>query len=151
MQRGRGRIEVGNARGHAIAHTVVIGEAENLADLPGCHLEGRRREDKLAGGGPAEMRNVENAQGCAGRVDEGLVDRVDAGRQSLIEIGNDRARKTGDRHRTGIDDLGFLRLRHAAEKEAGGQRQGENSAACRDCAAQPAATGTQERAANARH
>ena len=67
VQRGRARIEVGHAGRGAVAHAVVIGQGEDLADLAGQHLERLRRVDELPGRRTAERRNVENAQGCARR------------------------------------------------------------------------------------
>ena len=129
VQRGRRRIEVRHARRRAVAHAVVIGQAEDLADLAGQHLEGLRRVDELAGRRTAKCRNVENAQGCAFGVDEGLVDRVDAGRQAFLDARDDRAGKAGDGHRAGIDDLAFLRAPGAGER--GWRRAPAQAARCR--------------------
>ena len=49
VQRGRRRIEVRHAGRRAVADAVVIGQAEDLADLAGENLEGLRRIDELPG------------------------------------------------------------------------------------------------------
>ena len=54
MQRGRRGVEVRNATWSAVADAVVILHAEDLADLPGQHLERRGRVDELAGWRAAE-------------------------------------------------------------------------------------------------
>ena len=69
----------------------------------------------------AEHRNVENAQGCARRVDEGFLDRIDAGRQALVEAGDPGAGKTGHRHRSGLDDAGVLRVAGTCQPQAGAE------------------------------
>ena len=123
VQRGRAGVEIGHAGSAVVAGAVIIGQAKDLADLVGQHLERRRRVDELAGRRTAERRNVEDAQRGAPGVDEGFVDRVDARRQAFLDARDDGAGKAGNGHRAGMDDGVVLRVGRVRQPQAGGQRQ----------------------------
>lgn len=81
IERGCRDVEVGNA-GAGRAAAVVEGEREYLADVVGRNGElDRRIEGLTQGRATTEARQVENAQRHAVRIDNGLLQRIDPGRQ----------------------------------------------------------------------